>query len=93
MSSKLSTVERLLFTVSFFDAYGDVIVLCVAINETSQWKSLEEHQKTIDGVHLRAMLADEDRCASCVCEFDDIILDYSRSWSALVMSFFICRLT
>ena len=51
---------------------------CTAINETSQWRALEEHREAIAGLHLRNLIQDEDRCTALVVEHDGIVLDFSR---------------
>ena len=48
------------------------------LSETSEWKALEEHAKTIKDLHLKNLLPDPVRSSHLVAEHDDITLDYSR---------------
>lgn len=48
------------------------------INESIEWKTLEEHVKLINELHLKDLLQDEARCNSLVVEHNGIIMDYSR---------------
>jgi len=45
---------------------------------TPEWASLVSHVKTIEGLHLRDLMKDEERCSALSTEFDGITLDYSR---------------
>lgn len=50
----------------------------VVINETAQWKRLEEHAQTVKQTHLRNLMQDRDRCYALMAEHKGILLDYSR---------------
>lgn len=48
------------------------------ISDTVQWKRLEEHAQVVQGVHLRTLLQDKDRCYAMTAEHNGVVLDYSR---------------
>ena len=48
------------------------------INETSQWKRLEEHVLAVKQTHLRNLMQDTERCFALMAEHKGILLDYSR---------------
>ena len=48
------------------------------INETVQWKRLEEHANQMKAQHLRKLLQDRERSSALTAEHNDIVLDYSR---------------
>jgi hypothetical protein len=50
------------------------------INETSEWKRLEEHSNVLkqSQYHLRALLQDSSRSDALTAEHSDILLDFSR---------------
>lgn len=48
------------------------------ISETPAWKDLKEHKEEIEEHHLRELLADSERSASMIKEFDGMVVDYSR---------------
>lgn len=48
------------------------------INETAQWKRLEEHSQTVKQTHLRTLMQDTERCFALMAEHKGILLDYSR---------------
>jgi glucose-6-phosphate isomerase len=50
----------------------------MSIARTPAWKALQQHNREIEGTHLRDLMQDAKRCASMVATFDDIVLDYSR---------------
>jgi glucose-6-phosphate isomerase len=48
--------------------------------DSAEWKSLDEHQRTIGDVHLRDLFAsDTDRVTRFAVEFGDLYLDYSKN--------------
>lgn len=49
-----------------------------AIHETAAWASLKEQASLLEGVHLRELIADADRCAALTAEHSGIFYDYSR---------------
>lgn len=51
---------------------------CSVINETAQWKRLEEHAQSIKQTHLRNLMQDTERCFALMAEHNGILLDYSR---------------
>jgi glucose-6-phosphate isomerase len=48
------------------------------INETAQWKRLEEHTNSVKQTHLKNLMQDRDRCFALMAEHKGILLDYSR---------------
>lgn len=48
------------------------------MNESKEWKLLEEHAVEMKDMHLKELLKDEERSASMITEFDSIYYDYSR---------------
>uniref|UniRef100_A0A7S3GQM9 Glucose-6-phosphate isomerase n=1 Tax=Spumella elongata TaxID=89044 RepID=A0A7S3GQM9_9STRA len=48
------------------------------INETPQWKRLEEHSQSVKQTHLRTLMQDTERCFALMAEHKGILLDYSR---------------
>ncbi len=48
------------------------------INETPQWKRLEEHAQTVKQTHLRNLMQDTERCFALMAEHKGILLDFSR---------------
>jgi glucose-6-phosphate isomerase len=48
------------------------------ISESAEWKKLQAHAATVQGVHLKTLLQDAARCAALTAEFDGITLDFSR---------------
>lgn len=48
------------------------------INETAQWKRLEEHATAVKQTHLRNLMQDRERCFALMAEHKGILLDYSR---------------
>ena len=52
--------------------------ILIAIHQTDAWAALREHAASLEGAHLRDMMADADRCAALTAEHDGIFLDYSR---------------
>ncbi len=51
----------------------------MAIASTEAWRRLQRHVSDIQATHLRDLLQDADRCAAFTAEFDELLLDYSRS--------------
>lgn len=50
----------------------------MSIDQSPQWKALQEHAAQQQGVHLRELMQDKERCAAFTAEHNDIYLDYSR---------------
>lgn len=48
------------------------------VSATKEWKLLEEHQAEMEDLHLRDLLADENRSRAMYAEHDGVYLDYSR---------------
>eukprot|EP00270_Netrium_digitus_P014543 TRINITY_DN4959_c0_g4_i2.p1 TRINITY_DN4959_c0_g4~~TRINITY_DN4959_c0_g4_i2.p1 ORF type:complete len:599 (-),score=178.20 TRINITY_DN4959_c0_g4_i2:148-1887(-) len=48
------------------------------ITDSQAWLDLKEHKGEIDKLHLRNLLADEQRSSAMIKEFGSIILDFSR---------------
>jgi glucose-6-phosphate isomerase len=46
--------------------------------ETPAWAALVAHASSLKPTHLRDLLKDSERCRLLTCEFDGILLDYSR---------------
>ena len=46
------------------------IYVQLVINETVEWKKLEQHASATKSLHLKNLLQDPDRCAALVSEFD-----------------------
>lgn len=64
-----------------------------AIHETAAWAALREHAASLEGAHLRDMMADADRCAALTAERGGILLDYSRQRvtnETMVRGMFLC---
>jgi len=55
----------------------------MGVTSTREWKALQEHARTIAGLHLRDLLKDEERCRKMTAEYDGIFLDYSRQNATL----------
>jgi hypothetical protein len=48
------------------------------INESVQWKRLEEHAKSMKSLHLRQLLQDVSRAKALTADHNGVFLDYSR---------------
>jgi len=48
------------------------------VSNTAEWKSLEQHKQTMENIHLRDLLQDEERSEAMFAEHDGVYLDYSR---------------
>jgi hypothetical protein len=54
------------------------LTVAAVINETAQWKRLEEHTNSVKQTHLKNLMQDRDRCFALMAEHKGILLDYSR---------------
>ena len=48
------------------------------INESTEWKKLEQHAVSVKQQHLKTLLQDAGRCSALTAEFDGIMMDFSR---------------
>lgn len=49
------------------------------ISKTPEWKALKKHaEEEISKTSIKELLRDEDRNASMIVEYDDVVLDFSR---------------
>ena len=48
------------------------------INESAEWKKLEQHAVSVKQQHLKTLLQDAGRCSALTAEFDGIMMDFSR---------------
>ena len=49
-----------------------------SVAKSVEWHRLAQHSKHIQRLHLRALLADPERCGEMIVESDGVTLDYSR---------------
>ena len=51
----------------------------MSVFDSAEWNDLASHKSNvIDGLHLRDLMQDQERCAALVAEHGDIVMDYSR---------------
>ena len=53
------------------------------IADTPAWKALESHAESIQALHLRDLLKDQDRCGAMRMVAEDVFFDYSRQNATL----------
>jgi hypothetical protein len=78
MSSKKETISVLQLSLSLSLFFTVVLSLPLGIGNSTHWKRLEEHARSMKSTHLRSLLADNDRCKALFLEHDGIVLDYCR---------------